>query len=39
MPVKLMRKVRVFALAVLFAALPVMACAVPAAAMTPAQSG
>ena len=32
-----MRKVAVFALAVLFAALPVMACAVPSAAMTPAE--
>jgi len=32
-----MRKVGVFALAVLFAALPVMACAVPSAAMTPAE--
>jgi hypothetical protein len=32
-----MRKVGVFAVAVLFAALPVMACAVPNAAMTPAE--
>jgi hypothetical protein len=32
-----MRRVGVFALAVLFAALPVMACAVPNAAMTAAE--
>src|SRR2546425_10533256 len=32
-----MRKVGVFALAVLFAGLPVMACVVPNAAMTPAE--
>jgi hypothetical protein len=32
-----LRKVGVFGLAVLFAALPVMACAVPNAAMTPAE--
>src|SRR5271156_7211088 len=34
---KLVQKVAIFALAVLFAALPVMACAVPNAAMTPAE--
>src|ERR1700724_2449314 len=33
----LMRRVGVLALAVLFAALPVMACAVPSAAMTPVE--
>jgi hypothetical protein len=36
-PLKLMHKVGVFALAVLFAAMPVMACAVPNAAMTPTE--
>jgi hypothetical protein len=34
---KLLHKIGVFALAALFAALPVMACAVPDAAMTPAE--
>ena len=37
MTLKLLQKVAVFALAVLFAALPVMACVVPNAAMTAAE--
>jgi hypothetical protein len=37
MLLRLLRKVGIFGLAVLFAALPVMACAVPNAAMTPAE--
>ena len=37
MTLKLVQKVAVFALAVLFAALPVMACVVPNEAMTPAE--
>lgn len=37
MILKLLNKVGVFALAALFTALPVMACAVPAADMTPAE--
>ena len=37
MALERMRKVGVFALAVLFAGLPVMACVVPNAAMTPAE--
>src|ERR1700680_1730419 len=39
MMLKLVQKVEVFALAVLFAALPVMACVVPDAAMTSAERG
>src|SRR5487761_438399 len=35
--VRLCSKIGIFALALLFAALPVMACAVPSAAMTPAE--
>jgi cytochrome c556 len=37
MLLKIMRRVAVFTLAVVLAALPVMACAVPAGAMTPAE--